>query len=145
MRIRSGCLSLSSAILLFAAAAQSGAARADVGPRPECPPGTHHAYLMGHRCVKNGYRLERNAEGDVVQVPIPGAPIAPAPVIAPSGADDTTARSAPTPPPAPASSGRAGGCSVAARGGAAPLVAPVAALALLFAVRRRRARSADRR
>ncbi|MFO0578368.1 MAG: hypothetical protein U1A78_30550 [Polyangia bacterium] len=140
-------------MLLLAAAAQSGAARADVGPTPKCPPGTYHAYLMGHRCVKNGYRLEQNAEGLVVEVRIPGAPVEPAPIpIVPSGEDRAAAGSNPAtnpatnsaPTPAPASSRRASGCTAADRGGT-PAAALLTALALLVARRGRRLRSEARR
>jgi hypothetical protein len=30
-------------------------ASADLGPRPDCPPGTHAQYMWGHNCVRDGY------------------------------------------------------------------------------------------
>jgi hypothetical protein len=46
----------------------ANAVNADVGPRAPCPPGTHHQYLYGHNCVKNGYHLERGPQGGVHEV-----------------------------------------------------------------------------
>lgn len=42
-------------------------ARADVGPPPTCPDGTHHEYRYGHRCVRDGFHLEEK-EGHAVEV-----------------------------------------------------------------------------
>jgi hypothetical protein len=57
------------AIAFFAAAcAVASAAHADVGPPPSCPPGTHHVYLYGHKCVPDGSHLERDPNGGVVIV-----------------------------------------------------------------------------
>lgn len=43
-------------------------ATADIGPPPTCEAGKHHQYLYRHRCVRDGYRLEADANGRVVEV-----------------------------------------------------------------------------
>lgn len=43
-------------------------ALADIGPPPRCPRGQYRVYLQGHRCVQEGYHLEIDAEGNVIEV-----------------------------------------------------------------------------
>jgi hypothetical protein len=38
-------------------------ARADIGPPPECPAGTHRQYLRGNNCVTDGFHLEEKGAG----------------------------------------------------------------------------------
>lgn len=135
-----------------------GAAHADIGPAPKCPDGKYSAYLKGRRCVKNGYRLQEDAEGRVqeVRIAVPAEPksLSPPPAqAAPAVTETPSAPAAPTPPaekpvapaqeaapPAPASAQttKSGGCAMAARSGSASLVGSFSALALLLASRRRR-------
>jgi hypothetical protein len=68
---------------------------ADVGPVPPCPNGTHHEYLYGRRCVREGYHLEKGPEGGVIEVAD-----APRPAPTPT-ANPTTATPSPTENPGP--------------------------------------------
>lgn len=99
-----------SSLTLATLVALATPALADVGPRAPCPPGTHAAYLMGHRCVREGYHLFVVPGGGVVEVrngdpdptpPVPSsdanAPPSPAP--APTPPPAPTPAPAPTPPP----------------------------------------------
>lgn len=136
--------SLIAGLGVMCAFSTAGDARADVGPAPKCPDGTYSAYLMGRRCVKNGYVLRQNAAGQVEQVP-EGKPLnAPEkPVIvedpAPARPNPPPAATAPnTPPPAPLEK-KAGGCQATARsGGAESTLGMFAAVSLLLLARRRR-------
>ena len=126
------------------------AARADVGPAPECPSGTHRQYLRGNHCVPDGFHLEIDASGVVVEVSdvalaaTPEAPVAPVAPVASSTGDAPT-DAAPSPGPGPAASSNAGaapalpaekGCATAPGGAALwPLL-----IGLLAAVGRRRER-----
>ena len=57
------------ALVVFAAVASLALpVVADVGPPPSCPAGKHREYLMGHRCVKDGFHLEEDADGNVTEV-----------------------------------------------------------------------------
>lgn len=99
-------------------------ARADVGPAPVCPPGTHGEYLQGRRCVANGSHLELDRDGGLVTTVVdkPSA-------VAPSSSTPSAAPSASAAP-------SKGGCSVTtigARDGAFAWLA----LASLIAARRR--------
>lgn len=70
----------------FSCALVTASARADVGPRAPCAPGTYHQYLYGHHCVPNGSHLEQDEKGHV-QVVKDGS---------------TLAKEAPPTPPGPA-------------------------------------------
>ena len=84
-------------------------ALAEVGPPPSCPDGTHREYYQGHRCVKDGNRLQIGPDGDVIEVPDAPTRVDPAVPPAPEvDLDDppdpppATEPVAPPPPPPPA-------------------------------------------
>ena len=107
-------------------------ARADVGPAPSCPSGTHSAYLYGRRCVKDGYHLVAGPDGNVTEVP-DDKPVA-APIAAPAETPDKAPQEAPRQP------GKTGGCSVS--DGDIPMLGTTllaaGLLGLALALRRRR-------
>ena len=57
-------------------------AHADVGPAPKCPEGTHSQYLYGRHCPRDGFHMEAQPDGGVIEV-----------------ADGATAPTPPTEPP----------------------------------------------
>ncbi len=105
---------------------------ADVGPAPPCPPGTYGAYLMGRRCVRDGYRLQQTADGSVEEVPIPGYVPQPEPA-KPDAAKPDAAK--------PGAAKSRGGCALAgsvANGAASPVAVLTALAGLGLRLRRRR-------
>ena len=104
------------ALVVFAAVASLALpAVADVGPPRSCPAGKHREYLMGHRCVKDGFHLEEDAEGHVTETAdkLPTAASAtasasasapPEPSSAPTASGSEAAPTASAPSPAPSDS-----------------------------------------
>jgi uncharacterized protein (TIGR03382 family) len=84
------------------------AAHADIGPPPSCGAGTHHEYLYGHHCVRDGYHLvagEHGGSEEVADTPIAPTvpePVAPSPTPTPAPAPEVTPAPSPAPAPAPA-------------------------------------------
>jgi MYXO-CTERM domain-containing protein len=117
-------------------------ARADLGPAPSCPAGSHSQYLYGRHCVPDGSHLEADPNGGIRTVqdtPAANASGAPAPT-APSASAASPTPPTVTPPEATPPSKRGCACDVA--GGAsdgAPVALALVACALVVA-RRRRAR-----
>src|SRR5689334_22054805 len=87
-------------LVVFGSLSMGSASFADVGPPPACPEGTHHEYLRGHRCVRDGYMLQVGDDGTVTEVPGPQVETREAPLpVTPATV---------TPPPA-----KRGGCAIA--------------------------------
>jgi MYXO-CTERM domain-containing protein len=147
--MRLGLLASAIATSLVVAAS----ARADIGPPPSCPTGSHHEYLYGHRCVPDGSHLEPDPNGGVKTVSdgpaptsapppsqVPPSPPAPTQAKAPDPAPTQTKAPDPAPTPAPPSQ-RGCTCDLgSAPSGHAGALAAVALGAALVA-RRRRSRS----
>jgi hypothetical protein len=120
-------------------------ARADVGPPPSCPSGSHDEYMYGHHCIKDGNHIEQLPDGGWAEVG-PGEPaVKPADPIAPlfpatpdmpvPSIDPGPPGNGPAPAPAapvevaPAAVG--GGCGCDSGGGAGGFVALAAGLLVL--------------
>ena len=132
-------------------------ARADIGPPPPCPSGTHRQYLRGHHCVKDGHHLESDPDNGTVEVPDEGtqappsatspapppivaAPVPPATQGAPPLLPTETASAPPAsdaPVEDPLTSPTSGGGCAAAPGAGAPW-SVLLGLALLLRRRSRR-------
>ncbi len=115
-------------------------ARADVGPPPSCPKGSHDEYHYGHHCVPDG----ANDAGPEPAPPEPDENPTPAPSASVSASTSTATASpthADTAPnePAPTPSSHACACTVAGHDAGATLlgVALAAALAVGAFARRR--------
>lgn len=127
-------------LFVLCASSAAGEVWADVGPAPKCPEGTYSAYLKGRRCVKNGYVLVQDADGNVREsrgpepVAAPRAPesepIAPIP---PEKAADKPPEKSPGKP------AQASGCAMSTHPGRElPSLPLLSALSLLLLTRRRR-------
>ena len=118
--------------------ALSPSARADIGPPPTCPDGTHRQYLQGNHCVKDGFRLEIGPDGtprEVADAPLTTPPATPEtppgpPSQAPAPGPSSTIPEAAPPPAAPASSAESSRCATTPAAGAWLALAGVLTLAL---------------
>jgi hypothetical protein len=129
------------AIALVFSIATASTALADVGPAPSCPSGTYSAYLMGRRCVKNGYRLVQDEKGNVIEardeptVSPSAAPVDTGPAVTPA---PVTPAATPAAAPVQPKSDKAAACAMTTRGGSGvELLTLAAALALTLLSRRR--------
>lgn len=124
--------------VLFAAALSAAPAFADLGPRPSCPKGEHHEYLMGHRCVPDGSHLEQDSNGGVKTVPDKALNASPPTRTAASTASAAPASSAdPAVPPTTPPANRGCACSTGDGGGTVVGLSAALGAALVFGLRRR--------